>query len=32
MSSQGILSPRVRWRAALPIIASLAAISAVVGR
>jgi cytochrome c(L) len=29
MSSQGILSPRVRWRAALPIIASLAAISAV---
>jgi cytochrome c(L) len=29
MSSQGIRSPRVRWLAALPIIASLAAISAV---
>ena len=29
MSSQGILSPRVRWLVAFPIIASLVAISAV---
>jgi cytochrome c(L) len=29
MSFQGILSPRVRWLVAFPIIASLAAISAV---